>query len=52
LHRHDRALFERILARARSENRPQIEWLERLADVISRDLTPDVLRGWDKWPTG
>ncbi|HUB98186.1 MAG TPA: tetratricopeptide repeat protein [Solirubrobacterales bacterium] len=38
-----------ILRRARDMERPDIEWLERLADVIADRAGPEVLEGWSKW---
>jgi protein O-mannosyl-transferase len=41
--------FDGILSRARREHRPEIEWLEKLADVISGDADPRQLDAWPRW---
>jgi tetratricopeptide (TPR) repeat protein len=41
--------FSRILARAREEGREDIEWLEKLADVIAERAVIEVLDGWEAW---
>jgi Tfp pilus assembly protein PilF len=43
--------FSRILERAGAEHRQDIDWLVKLADVISSDADPDVLGDWDRWPS-
>jgi hypothetical protein len=41
--------FSRIVARARHERREDVEWLERLADVVAGRAEASVLDGWDAW---
>ena len=43
--------FSRILDRARSQEEPDLEWLDRLAAVISGRAGPEALHGWPEWPT-
>jgi hypothetical protein len=42
--------FSRLLARAREEEHLDIEWLERLASVISDGADLETLEEWEQWP--
>jgi hypothetical protein len=44
--------FSKLLARSRLEERSDVEWLERMADVISARVEVEVLRDWVSWPDG
>ena len=41
--------FDGIVASARRKERADIEWLELLADVISKEADPAQLDEWSKW---
>jgi Tfp pilus assembly protein PilF len=44
--------FNALLRRAREDGRADVEWLEKLADVIAEGAQPGVLEGWPAWPAG
>jgi tetratricopeptide (TPR) repeat protein len=44
--------FSGVIERARRENRPDVEWLEKLADVIAERAEPEILQGWGAWSDG
>lgn len=44
--------LSRIVARARERGRADVDWLGRLADVISKGAPAESLDDWPEWPNG
>ncbi len=44
--------FSGIVSRAREQGHPDIEWIQRLSEVISEQTSEDVLDDWSRWHSG